>query len=302
MPKRRTGTERVLAASRRIGDLTMEVRALTYLAVVARRRGEPEAVSCLAGGALELATAGSMPEYMCIAHGNLAWAAWRRRDVDQARIDAEASWAALQRATAVPFFWIGVLPLLAVRTGQGDVAGCMDPAGRLLAPDQMKLPDDLEEPLAGAVEAWEAGDVAAAGDLLRTAVARAEESGGRLALMPRSSSSAGVFVTAFRNRSLLLIETGVAGVQRRRVGHLADALRVGLHARRGRGREPHHRRAARPVHPRSPRTSAPSPTGRAPAGCCSSACSSSGWRWAALAAAMALGRAARARLRRSRRS
>jgi hypothetical protein len=41
----------------------------------------------------------------------------------------------------------------------------------------MKLPDDLEEPLTRAVEAWEAGDVAATGDLLRTAVARAEESG-----------------------------------------------------------------------------------------------------------------------------
>jgi tetratricopeptide (TPR) repeat protein len=169
--------ERVLAVSRRIGDLTMEVRALTYLAVVARRHGEPEAASGLAGDALELATAGGMPEYVGIAYGNLAWAAWRKREVEQAELDAEASWAALQKAAAVPFFWIGLWPLLVVRLAQADVSGCVGLAGRLLEPEQMKLPDELEEPLAGAVKTWEAGDAAAAGDLLHTAVARAEESG-----------------------------------------------------------------------------------------------------------------------------
>jgi tetratricopeptide (TPR) repeat protein len=169
--------QKTLEVSRRIGELTQEVRALTYLAVVSRRRGDPDAVTRSAGEALRLAAPAGMPEYVGIARGNLAWAAWRRGEMESARADAEACWNALVAVPAVPFFWIGVWPLLAVRLAQGEEDGCAELARRMLQPDQMKLPDDLEDPLAGAVEAWEAGDATAAGDLLRTAVARAKESG-----------------------------------------------------------------------------------------------------------------------------
>jgi len=172
-----SGYELALDMGRRIGDVTREVRAVTYLAVLQRRRGEVEAARRLAEEALGLAVAADMRVYVGCAHGNLAWVAWHTGERQRAREQGEAAWDALQHESAAPFLWIGLWPLLAARLAQGDEAGAADLARRMLDRAQMKLPDDLEAPLGGAVDAWEAGDAACAGDLLRTAVARAEESG-----------------------------------------------------------------------------------------------------------------------------
>ena len=174
-----SGYELTLDVARRIGDVEVEVRCLTYLAVLHRRRGELDEVRRLATEVLELPLATkAFVLYVASAHGNLAWAAWRECDADRAREEGEAAWDTFLRAVpGGPFLWIGLWPLLAVRLAQGDEADGVELARRLVDPSQMKLPDDLEAPLAGAVEVWDAGDAIAAGDLLRTAVARAEESG-----------------------------------------------------------------------------------------------------------------------------
>ena len=83
----------------------------------------------------------------------------------------------MERLHHNPFLWIGLWPLLALSAERGDAADGVMLARRLVDPAQMKLPGELEEPLREAVEAWDAGDATSAGDLLRTAVARAEESG-----------------------------------------------------------------------------------------------------------------------------
>ena len=167
---------RTLRLCRRIGDVIGEMRALTYLAVVHRRRGEARAVPPLATEALGLAVAADLREYIGIGHGNLAWAAWRAGDLDLARAEGEASWNALREVPATPFMWMGLWPLLGARLAQRDEAGGPELARRMLEAAQMKLPDDLEEPLASAVAASDAGDAAAAAGFLRTAVARAEKS------------------------------------------------------------------------------------------------------------------------------
>jgi hypothetical protein len=172
-----SGYEAVLEVGRRIGDVADEVRALTYLAVLQRRRGAAEAVRRLAEEVLGLAVAADMRVYVGFAHGNLAWVEWRRGERQRAREQGEAAWEALQHELAAPFLWIGLWPLLAVRLAQADVRGGAELARHLIGRAQMKLPDDLEEPLASAVAASEAGDAAGAAGFLRTAVARAERSG-----------------------------------------------------------------------------------------------------------------------------
>jgi len=135
-----------LAIALRTGDVTLEARGETYLAVAARRRGDIDTARIHTDRASAAALKSVTPEYVAIAHGNRAWLAWRAGDDVAATREGEAGLSALSRLP-YPFRWIAILPLAAAlrRRGSLDEALALLPA--LLEPSQHRLPDSLEETL-----------------------------------------------------------------------------------------------------------------------------------------------------------
>jgi class 3 adenylate cyclase/tetratricopeptide (TPR) repeat protein len=162
---------------RRIGDATDEVRALTYLAVLHRRLGDIDEVRRLTDEAAELLAVTGLDPYVFLLHGNRAWTARRSGELGVVRSEGRAAWDMLSALPHMPLSWIALWPLLAVRLEDGDLAASAELARLLVDPSQMKLPDELESPLAAAAAAWEAGDETTAREALEVAVRAAAESG-----------------------------------------------------------------------------------------------------------------------------
>ena len=88
-----------LALAERSGDISLEGRCITYLTVIARKRGQLAQARVYAERSLRVATAGNMFDYIGAAHGNLAWLAYRAADLEQTRThgaSALAAWSQLQ--------------------------------------------------------------------------------------------------------------------------------------------------------------------------------------------------------------
>src|SRR5690348_4969629 len=71
-----------LESAERTTDLTLVARCLTYLTIVARKRGDIQEVQRYAERSLLIAQTVQMPDYIGAAHANLAWLAWRARNLD----------------------------------------------------------------------------------------------------------------------------------------------------------------------------------------------------------------------------
>lgn len=67
------------ADAQRVGDVTLELRALTYLTVARRMCDDVEAVTALSSAARRLARRLAMPDYVGVAQANEGWARWRLR-------------------------------------------------------------------------------------------------------------------------------------------------------------------------------------------------------------------------------
>ena len=76
-----------LAEAERRGDVTTRSRALTYLMVAGRKRGDIEGVRKAVGPVIVAARAASLPEYEAMAIANRAWVAWRNGDQETAAAD-----------------------------------------------------------------------------------------------------------------------------------------------------------------------------------------------------------------------
>ena len=160
-----------LTLAEQIGDITLQVRCLTYLAAVRRRQGRDAEVEAYAARGLAVAEAAGMLEYLGACRGNLAWLAWRRGDPAQAEQLGQAALDAWQQyARPYPFRWHALWPLIGVSLAQDRLADAIAHARSLLNPAQQALPPDIEAPLVAAVAAWAAGQIEAADDLLRQAL------------------------------------------------------------------------------------------------------------------------------------
>jgi class 3 adenylate cyclase len=133
-----------LTLSRRTGHRSAEVRALAYFAVLRRRQGLVDEAVSLSEQAKALADAANMPVYVSTGDANLAWAAWRRRELDTAIELGERALAGLDRASArSPFFWIAALPLAAACLSRGDFTRGAEHLARMTRRDQQMLSSDL---------------------------------------------------------------------------------------------------------------------------------------------------------------
>ena len=167
-----------LAEAERRGDVTTRSRALTYLMVAGRKRGDVEAVRKAIGPVIESARHASLPEYEAIAIANRAWVAWRSGEEEKAAADAQA---ALRLWEGLPvryiFDWMALWPLVAIALASQHIEQAAEYTRKMLLPPQQLLRQPARTLAEDAVHAWEAGQSTETGELLRRAVRAAGDLG-----------------------------------------------------------------------------------------------------------------------------
>jgi DNA-binding SARP family transcriptional activator len=155
------------------GDVSLRARALTYLTIMYRRRGDIVAVEHAVEQAFAVAKAAGMPEYTALAHANRAWLCWRRRDWAGVTQYATTALDLLHNQPHLPvqvaFAWTALWPLLAAALQHDALANAISLAHRLLDPPMQPPPADVAAELEAALAAWQADDA----DATRQALARA---------------------------------------------------------------------------------------------------------------------------------
>lgn len=165
-----------LVLAEQTGDITLQARCLAYLAVAHRRQGDAAAVADVAHRGLAEAEAAGMFDYIGAGRANLAWLAWRQASHAEAERLGEAALEAWRRHPApYPLRWQALWPLIGVTLAQDRLADAIPHARQLLDPVQQALPSALERPLAAALATWDAGQPAAALDLLQQALDLAQQ-------------------------------------------------------------------------------------------------------------------------------
>lgn len=167
-----------LQETRRLGDVTSQIRCLAYLVIVCRRAAHVEECRKLAQETLDLALPMKMHDYIGVAQAGLGWVAWRNEDFDEARRLCQAaleSWG--QPSYAYPFQWTGILTAIAAQASSAPVRELIALAERLLDPHQMQLPGAIEGELESAVAAYHGEDVEGAREALHRAVSEAAQLG-----------------------------------------------------------------------------------------------------------------------------
>lgn len=163
--------ERALELAERSGDITLQARCLTYLAIVARFGRAADETARRTAALMQVATAAQMPEYIAVARANQAWLAWRQGDWDAAQMHGQAAlalWAGLPFSYG--FQWLALWPLLAVALRQEQASLAVEYVCRLLHPSQQRLPDAMSAALQSAHDDMAAGQIAQARSHLQAAV------------------------------------------------------------------------------------------------------------------------------------
>jgi tetratricopeptide (TPR) repeat protein len=161
------------------GDVSLQARALTYLAIALRQCEEVESARQCAEQAKVAAAAVQMPEYMATADANLAWVAFRQGQWAEALAHGRAAldcWHKIPSSHAsTPFQWTALWPLLAVAAHQGDFAAAAEYARALLDPTQQPLPHELTSLLEPLIQAHARGEGGAVAALLQEALVLAAQ-------------------------------------------------------------------------------------------------------------------------------
>jgi eukaryotic-like serine/threonine-protein kinase len=141
------------------------VRALTYLAVLHRLRGEVEPARAQADRAIEQATLAHLPGYVAAGKGTLAWAAFRDGDQVRAECYAREALDLWKAPSAFPFEWLARWPLALVawNGGPGQFADATEHLAQMLDRRQQRLPETLTAAMAAVVDAGRHAERAAGG-------------------------------------------------------------------------------------------------------------------------------------------
>jgi tetratricopeptide (TPR) repeat protein len=124
----------------------------------------------------DLASAMALPENVGVATGAMAWVAWKEGRLDEVETLAQQaleSWESSVRR--YPVDWLCLLPFMSVQLCAGRYGEAIAATRRLLAPHQMRLPDELEAAVECAIASWDAGQADLAARRLEKALKLAEE-------------------------------------------------------------------------------------------------------------------------------
>jgi eukaryotic-like serine/threonine-protein kinase len=177
------GMDDALSIAQRSGDLEVQTRCMTYLALIHRRRRLTGAAENVATRSLKLAKAERIDEYAGAALGNLAWCALQRGDRTAAEANSREAircWeppALEPLALVYPFQWLARLPLCWVELASGHLEGAVAQARAVLDPRQQRLPGRLSALLAAAVRYFSDGHEARACRTLALALRAARHGG-----------------------------------------------------------------------------------------------------------------------------
>lgn len=165
--------------AKRVGDVALLSRALTYLAIIYRREGGQAAdVGRCAAESLAVAQAGNMIEYIGTARANQAWLASLRNDTAEVETNGRAATELWNKLSLVyPFQWAALLPLLSVELAGGRIAEAVERARSLVKPTQQRLPEALAATLEESTGAWERADEDGARAALTRSVELAQQAG-----------------------------------------------------------------------------------------------------------------------------
>ena len=163
-----------LTEAERRGEASIRSRALTYLMVVSRKRGDADAVRQAIGTVIERAREASLPEYEAMAIANRAWVEWRTGEEEKAAADALAALDLWEQLPVRYFYdWMALWPLLAMALAGQRPDQAVEYARRMLPPPQQLLQQPVRTMVENAVHAWDTGKPAEAAGLLRSAVSAA---------------------------------------------------------------------------------------------------------------------------------
>jgi class 3 adenylate cyclase/tetratricopeptide (TPR) repeat protein len=155
------------------GDVLLQARSLTYLAVLARMRGDVERTQALARRSEAAAKEAGLLEYTAMAQANRCWVAWRRNDE---ALEAHGR-AALEIWEAIPlhypFVFMALWPLMAHALSKDRIAEAVNLARRILDPLQRRPAPPVEARLRRALDAFDEGDPETATRSLAAALRRA---------------------------------------------------------------------------------------------------------------------------------
>ena len=96
-----------------------------------------------------------MVEYIATANANLAWIAWRQKNLP--KVMEHGQMALELWPTSYPFQWTALWPLIATTSAQDQLSAATDFTRILLAPMQQGLPDALSTELKEALLKWDEG-------------------------------------------------------------------------------------------------------------------------------------------------
>jgi tetratricopeptide (TPR) repeat protein len=167
-----------LKLSERIGDALGHARALAYLTVLERRRGNNADSLTYATQLKTAAESSQQVAYLSVAHAQIGWWEARNNDFDSATThceDAVRLWS--ERPMSYPLQWLAHWPLLYISLNNRDSDKLHGHVRQLMREDQQPMPDRIANYLLQTNELLEQGEREQAFSHAVDAVKAAEDAG-----------------------------------------------------------------------------------------------------------------------------
>jgi class 3 adenylate cyclase len=138
-----------------IGDVLLVARSITYLSVAVRRAGREAEVRDLTERVIAASRRLGIDQYVAIGLANRAWVALRAGDTDVAGASAEAAALTWPDSPPLPFRWLGLWPAIAVDLAHDRPVDAIPRCRQLLDPAQQPPSEPVAAALGAVLDAAE---------------------------------------------------------------------------------------------------------------------------------------------------